>query len=73
MSKYAVIIKHAMRDDSDMRVDIFTVPKEVEDIGPLEIRKHVERQLLGYFEVVCVTDRVSEQDFPIEKWREESK
>jgi len=60
--KYAAIIKHMFRDDHDIRVDIYNIPKEIENIGPYEIKKYVERNLLGNFEVICVTDRISEND-----------
>lgn len=59
--KYAVIIKHKMRDNSDIRVDIIDVPDELENVGPHEIRQIAEIDLLGAFEVLAVTDRISEQ------------
>lgn len=63
MSRYAAIVKHQFRDLQDCRVEIVEVPKEIEDIGPFEVQKFIQNQLLGYFTVICVTDRISFQEF----------
>lgn len=55
MNKVAVIIKHPFRNN-DWRVDIYEVP---ENITYEEIKKHVESKMLGHFEVVGISDRIS--------------
>jgi len=68
MNKYAVVIKHAFRDISDVRIDIVQVPKDLTEIGPFEVKKFIEQKLLGNFEVLAVTDRISIIDFDRE-WK----
>ncbi len=55
MKKVGVIIKHPFRD-SDWRIDIYEVPIDMdnEDIG-----KYAISQMLGPFEVIAITERVS--------------
>jgi hypothetical protein len=52
---YAVIIKHPYRD-FDYRVDIVNVP---DTTAPSDIRRVIERQMLGPFEVIAITDKVN--------------
>lgn len=59
--KYAVLVKHSFRSLSDVRVEIVEVPNNREDFGPVEARMFIEEKLLGPFEVVAVTDRISER------------
>jgi hypothetical protein len=53
--KYAVIIKHPFRD-SDYRVDVVDVDANV---SPIDIRKIIEAEMLGPFEVIAVTPKYS--------------
>jgi hypothetical protein len=52
--KLAAIIKHQFRD-YDYRVDIIEVG---EDYDVADVRKKIERQLLGHFQVVAITERI---------------
>jgi len=56
MKKVAVIIKHVFRD-YDYRVDIHTLP---EGKTERELYQEIQKTLLGPFEIVSITDRVSE-------------
>ena len=56
--KYAVIIKHPYRD-FDYRVDVVDVPTET---SVADIKKVIEREMLGPFEVLCITDRIGNRD-----------
>lgn len=56
--KYAIIIKHPYRD-SDYRVDVVDVP---EDTLRHDIFKVIMRNMLGPFEVICITEKVSDRD-----------
>lgn len=56
--KYAVIIKHPMRD-GDYRVDIVDVPV---DTPKHDIFKVIMRSMLGPFEVIAITEKVSDRD-----------
>lgn len=58
--RYAVLIKHFMRDISDVRVELVDVPNEREDFGPIEARALIQENLLGPFEIIAVTDRIAE-------------
>lgn len=58
--KYAVLVKHAFRTISDVRVEIVEVPSDKEDFGPVEAKMLIQEKLLGPFEVIAVTDRISE-------------
>ena len=49
----AAIVKHLYRDN-DYRVDLFDDSKTFE-----EIKEHYDRNMLGPFEVVSITSRVS--------------
>jgi hypothetical protein len=57
--KYAVLVKHFARDISDVRIEIIEVPRELENFGPHEAELLVREKLLGPFEVIAVTDRIS--------------
>lgn len=59
--KYAVLVKHAFRELSDVRIEIVEVPNDREDFGKFEAKKLIQEKLLGPFEVIAVTDRISEQ------------
>jgi hypothetical protein len=59
MVKVAVIIKHVFRD-YDYRVDLYDVPKE-KTIN--QLREEIEKKLLGPFEIVSMTDRITEHGF----------
>ncbi len=63
MPKYAVLVKHFARDLDDIRVEIVNVPRELEHIGPHEAMAMVRENLLGPFEVICVTDRIQELEY----------
>lgn len=52
--KYAVIIKHPFRD-GDFRVDIVDLP---EGTSYGKIKEKVEREMLGPFEVIGITERI---------------
>jgi hypothetical protein len=65
--KYAVLVKHAFRDNSDIRVEIVEVPNEREDFGPMEAKALIQKDLLGPFEVIAVTDRISVRDLTKEQ------
>ena len=56
MKKVAVIIKHVFRD-YDYRVDIHTLP---EGKTERQLYQEIQKTLLGPFEIVSITDRVSE-------------
>lgn len=56
--KYAVIIKHPGRD-FDWRVDIVDVD---DNVDPQDIRKVIERSMLGPFEVISITAKVSDRN-----------
>jgi hypothetical protein len=53
--KYAVIIKHHFRD-YDWRVDIVEVS---ENVSPQDIKRVIESEMLGPFEVVYVTPKLN--------------
>lgn len=53
--KYAVIIKHPYRD-VDYRVDIVDVP---ENTHTCDIRTIIEREMLGPFEVISITEKLN--------------
>jgi hypothetical protein len=60
MKKVAVIIKHPYRDN-DFRVDII----EVDDTwGYDEIVAQIEYEMLGPFEVIGLSTRISDRKFP---------
>lgn len=56
--KLAIIIKHPYRD-FDYRVDIVDVPEE---IPRYLIREYIMSKMLGPFEVIAITERVSDRD-----------
>lgn len=56
--KYAVIIKHPHRDN-DYRVDIVDVPV---DTPKHDIFKVITRRMLGPFEVIAITEKLSDRD-----------
>lgn len=56
MKKLAVIIKHPFRGESDYRVDIYEVPDEFEKE---EMYKYAMSQMLGPFEIISISDRIS--------------
>lgn len=57
MKKVAVIIKHPGRDwESDVRIDIMDVPEEM---TYAEIRRNLESQMLGPFEVLYLTEKIN--------------
>lgn len=55
MKQVAVIIKHPYRDN-DWRVDIYEVPDEMTSE---ELQKYVMSQMLGPFEIIAITTRLS--------------
>lgn len=55
MKQLAVIIKHPYRD-WDYRVDVYEVPIE---ITHEQIHKHVMSRMLGPFEVIAITEKLS--------------
>lgn len=55
MRTVAVIIKHPYRD-YDFRVDIYNVPLEMPSD---KLYEYVMSQMLGPFEIVCITEKVS--------------
>lgn len=55
--RYAVIIKSPYRD-FDYRVDIITAPEDA-DIN--KIKEQIEREMLGPFEVLSITPKVSDR------------
>lgn len=55
--KYAVVIKHPYRD-FDYRVDVVDVP---DGTSVSDIKKVIEREMLGPFEVLCITDRIGDR------------
>jgi len=55
MKKVAVIIKHPYRDN-DYRVDVYEVE---ESVTGEDLKNYVMSQMLGPFEVVSITDRIS--------------
>ncbi len=65
--KYAVIVKHAFRGMSDSRIEIVEVPRHLENVGPFEVREFIGNKLLGNFEIIAVTDRISESKWPESK------
>lgn len=57
MKKVAVVIKHPGRDwEGDVRVDIIEAPQEMTDE---QIRNQVQQKMLGPFEVLYVTEKIS--------------
>lgn len=56
--KYAVIIKHPYRDN-DYRVDIVDVP---DDTHTKHIYHVIMSEMLGPFEIIAITSKVSERD-----------
>jgi hypothetical protein len=56
MKKVAVIIKHIFRD-YDYRVDIHVLP---EGKTERQLYQEIQKTLLGPFEIISITDRVSE-------------
>lgn len=64
MAKYAVLIKHFARDMGDVRIEIVNVPSKLENICPYEVEAMVRQNLLGPFEIIAVTDRIYERDYP---------
>lgn len=56
--KLAIIIKHPYRD-TDYRVDIIDVPEE---IPHYLIREYIMSKMLGPFEVIAITEKVSDRD-----------
>lgn len=56
--RYAVIIKHPMRD-MDYRVDIVDVPDNTQYH---EIAIVIQRQMVGPFEVIAITEKIQERD-----------
>ena len=63
MKYYAVLVKHFARDIDDVRVELIEVPSSVEDFGPHEAEAMVRENLLGPFEVIAVTDRISTRHY----------
>jgi hypothetical protein len=61
--KYAVIVRHLFRD-SDYRIEIIDVPREIHNVGPFEVKKLIQDQMLGPFEIVKVTDRINTREWP---------
>ena len=59
--KFAVLVKNAFRGMSDVRLEIIDVPNSREDFGPVEAAMVIRQNLLGNFEVIAVTDRISER------------
>lgn len=55
MKKVAVIIKHPYRD-FDWRVDVYEVPEETTG---KELHNYVMSKMLGPFEIVAITERLS--------------
>ena len=55
MKKVGVIIKHPFRD-FDWRIDIYEVP---EDMSHEDVHKYVMSQMLGPFEIMAITNRLS--------------
>jgi hypothetical protein len=67
--KYAVIIKHPFRDH-DYRVDVVDVS---DDVSLVDVRRIIEAEMLGPFEVIAITPKYSpERDISkgLEKIRE---
>lgn len=56
--KYAVIIKHPYRDE-DYRVDVVDVN---DNTSPQDIKTAIERGMIGPFEVISVTPKISTRD-----------
>lgn len=54
--KVAVIIKHPGRD-FDFRVDFYEVPG---DASEADIKRYAQSQMLGPFEVIAVTGKLSD-------------
>jgi hypothetical protein len=58
----AVIVKHSFRDN-DYRVDIHQIPEKFRD-RPDYIKAHFQSKIFGNFEIVSITERISEnKDF----------
>lgn len=55
--RFAVIIKHPYRD-WDYRVDLITAP---EDADMSKIKEQIEKEMLGPFEVLSITPKVSDR------------
>lgn len=55
MRQIAVIIKHSYRDN-DFRIDIVTVD---DDVSNYEVRVQIQREMLGPFEVVGISERIN--------------
>lgn len=54
----AVIIKHPFRDN-DIRIDIYEVP---EDMPQADLKTYAEGKMLGPFEVIGISCRVSNSE-----------
>jgi len=55
MKKVGIIIKHPYRNN-DYRIDIYEVSEE---LNYEQIHKYVMSQMLGPFEIVSITERIS--------------
>ena len=55
MKKVAVIIKHPYRDN-DWRIDIYEIPEEMNND---ELENYVNAQMLGPFEIIAITEKIS--------------
>lgn len=53
--KVGIVIKHPFRD-YDWRIDIYEVSK---DISRKDINKYVMSQMLGPFEIMAITEKIS--------------
>ena len=64
MKQFAVVIKHPGRDwEDDVRVDIISTPDYVTSE---DVRRLKERQMTGPFQVLYVTEKISEAQFKTE-------
>lgn len=63
MIRYAVLVKHFARDIEDVRIEIVE-SEDIENFGPCEAEALVRENLLGPFEVIAVTDRISTRHAP---------
>jgi len=56
MKQIAVIIKHPFWNNNDYRIDIYTIPEEMSDE---ELEDYVMEQMLGSFEILAMTEKIS--------------
>jgi len=59
VNRYAVLVKHFARSIDDVRIEIVEVPQELENFGPYEAEALIRENLIGPFEIIAVTDRIS--------------